>query len=95
LRALRKKNKSGAAFAKIWGVIIPADWDDKGNVMAIAISTRTEEEYRIKMDHNGEKLKAFLHREAEVSGFLRREKNKMVLVIEHFHISKPKYNGVI
>ena len=95
LRSLSKKNRPRASLAKIRGLIIPADWDDEGNVKGIAISTRKEEEFRIDMSHKGKELMAYLQREAEVHGFLREEKNKIFLKVEHFQIKEPEFSGVI
>ena len=92
---MRKKNVSKASLAKIRGLIIPADWDEEGNVKGIAISTRKEEEYRIDMSQKGKELMAYLQREAEVRGFLREEKNKIFLKVEHFRIKEPESSGAI
>ena len=95
LRTTSKKNRPALSLAKIRGLIIPAEWDDEGNVKGIAISTRQEEEYRIDMSHKGKELMAYLQREAEVRGFLREEENRIFLEVEHFRIKEPEPNGVI
>lgn len=60
------KNKND--FVTLKGIIIPADWDTKGNVLAIAISTHGEEEYLICNDDNGKKLYNFIQSLVKVRG---------------------------
>ena len=50
------------------GIIIPAKWDTKGNVVAIAISTHGEEEYSICNDSLGRTLFRLLHELVQVTG---------------------------
>ena len=65
----------------IKGIVIPVDWDEKGNVVAIALSTNDEEEYQIEDKGKGGELKRLLREEIEINGFLSYEKNiKMIRV---------------
>jgi hypothetical protein len=50
------------------GIIIPAKWDAKGNVVAVAISTHGEEEYLICNDSLGRTLFGFIHELVQVKG---------------------------
>lgn len=38
------------------GILIPVDWDEKGNVLAAAISGLDEQEYLIEQDEEGKEL---------------------------------------
>jgi hypothetical protein len=60
------KNKNGLVTLK--GIIIPVDWDNKGNASAIAISTHGEQEYIICKDKKGKKLFNFVHDSVQVRG---------------------------
>jgi hypothetical protein len=71
----------------IKGLIIPVDWDEKGNVTATAISTHLEEEYLVDDNARGEELIAFLRQRAKVSGFIiEKAKGKKVITVKHYEI---------
>ncbi len=53
---------------KLRGVIIPVDWDEKGAVKAIGISTHDEEEYLISNDPKGKDLLSYLQNPVEITG---------------------------
>jgi hypothetical protein len=63
----RKKNHG---LYKIQGLIIPAAWDKKGNVLAVAVSTFDEEEYFVEKGGKGDELLGLLRKEMEVSGIV-------------------------
>ena len=69
MEAFPIKNKNGLVTLK--GIIIPVDWDNEGNVIAIAISTHGEEEYLICNDNNGKKLFNFIQNLVKVSGKIK------------------------
>jgi len=71
----------------IKGLIIPVDWDKKGNVTATAISTHLEEEYLVDDNARGEELIAFLRQRAKVSGFIiEKAKGKKVITVKHYEV---------
>jgi hypothetical protein len=53
---------------KIRGLVIPAAWDEMGNVLSVAVSTFDEEEYLVGKDEKGDQLLGLLRKEVEVSG---------------------------
>jgi len=64
------------------GVIIPVDWDQKGKVVATAISTHNEEEYLIIDKADPERVNLLINEEVEITGWVKkRGKKKMVEVI--------------
>ena len=68
----------------IRGIVIPVDWDEEGNIVAIAVSTHDEEEYLICGQDKGEELRAHIREEVEISGVLRKEKgNKTIIVTDY------------
>jgi len=79
-----EKRKAGKNLVIIRGIVIPADWDERGNVVAIAVSTYDEVEYLIENDEKGKELKAFIREEVEVSGTLREEKNRLIMKIKGY-----------
>jgi hypothetical protein len=64
------------------GVIIPADWDAAGNVVAAALSARDEAEYRIEKSEMGNALLDLIHKEVEVQGEVSEaERGKSIKVV--------------
>ena len=83
-----EKGKAGNNLVIIRGIIIPADWDEKGNVVAVAVSTYDEVEYLIENNEKGKELKAFIREEVEASGILKKEKNRLIMTIKEYRL-KP------
>jgi hypothetical protein len=50
------------------GILIPADWDDAGNVLAVAVSAPGEKQYIVEQDSLGKELKKLMRQEVEVIG---------------------------
>ena len=67
----------------IRGIVIPVDWDEKGKVIAAAISTHDEDEYLIERIYKGQELLDLLRREVEVRGLVREKENKKIRVQEY------------
>jgi len=83
-----EKRKAGNNLVTIRGILVPVDWDEKGNVFAIAISTYDEVEYLIESNEKEKELKAFIREELEVSGILKKEKNRLIMQIKKYRL-KP------
>jgi len=67
----------GDTLITIRGIVIPVDWDEKGSVVALAISTPDEDEYFIDRDHHkGKELLHFIQEDVEVSGVVREDEDK-------------------
>jgi len=74
----------GERLITIRGIVIPVDWDEKGKVVAAAISTHNEDEYLIDNDYKGEKLLHFVQEEVEVSGIARKNKDKKTITVKKY-----------
>ena len=72
----------------IEGLIIPANWDEKGNVVDLAIATSDEKEYLITDKDQVARLKPLLRQEVEIKGFFRTK--EMTKIISVKRLSKPK-----
>ena len=83
-----EKRKAGNNLITIRGIVIPADWDEKGNVVAVAVSTYDEVEYLIENHETEKELKALIREEVEVSGILREEKSRPIMKIKKYRL-KP------
>jgi hypothetical protein len=68
----------------IRGIIIPAGWDEKGNIIAIAVSTFDEDVYHIENDDRGSQLMPFIREEVEIKGTIRyKDGIKKIRVDKH------------
>ena len=84
-----EKRKAGNNLVTIRGIVIPADWDEKGNVVAVAISTYDEVEYLIENHEKEKELKAVIQEEVEVSGILKEGKNRLIITVKKYRL-KPR-----
>jgi len=66
------------------GIIVPAEWDNKGNAVAAAISTYNEDQILIETDEKGDELLACMRKGVELRGILRMEKNKKIITVSEF-----------
>jgi len=78
--------KEGGKVITIKGIVIPMDWDERGDVIAAAISTHGEEEYLFDCDKKGKELIDYLQHEVEVTGALRENNNKKTLTITTYDV---------
>ena len=76
-----------STLATVRGLVVPVDWDDKGNVTATAILTHLEEEYLVDQDAWGEALLAFLRQRVKVSGSVALKKDgKKVITVKKYEV---------
>ena len=81
------ENKDASTLTTLRGLVIPVDWDDKGNVTATAISTHLEEEYLVDQNAWGEALLAFLRQRVKVSGsIVLKEDGKKIITVKKYEV---------
>ena len=68
----------------IEGLIIPAGWDNKGNVVDLAIATRDETEYLITDNDRVAELKPLLRQEVEIRGILQTKEGRRIINVKRF-----------
>jgi hypothetical protein len=69
------------------GIVIPAEWNDREGVIAAALATADEKEYRISTTKKGKELLGALQREVEATGVLDRdEKGRNVITVRSYII---------
>ena len=73
-------------FVKIKGLVTPAGWDERGNVIALAISAFNEDEYLIEKNRKGDQLYTFIRKEVEVRGIVDESGGKKRIKIKEYHI---------
>jgi hypothetical protein len=83
--------KNGAANPRlkatmicVEGIIIPANWDNKGNVVDLVLAARDEEEYLIRDKEQVTRLKSFLRQEVKIKGILRTKEGKKIIKVKKF-----------
>ena len=64
------------------------DWDEKGKVVATAISTHTEEEYLIFNDYKGKELLHLIQEVVEISGVVREDEDKKIITVQKYILKK-------
>ena len=66
-------------MACIKGIVIPAAWDQEGNIISLAIATNDEQEYLIDTRQRITKLISLLRQEVVVNGSIQQTgKNKII-----------------
>ncbi len=66
------------------GILIPVNWDKKGNVVSVAIATDDESEYLVEDQAMAEKLKRLLRQVVHVSGVVEKEHGKNIIKIKQW-----------
>ena len=61
---------------KIQGLLIPADWNAEGEVLAIAIASFDENQFFVELNENSEELFKLIGQSVIVRGFIRIENGK-------------------
>ena len=92
-----KSRETNIPLTTIRGIVIPADWDEKGNVVAIAISTYDEDEYFINIEkrEKGKKLLALIREEVEVSGLVHENEDIKTITVKKYRLKKGFNQPVI
>ena len=84
---IRGEDSLAEGSITIRGLLVPVDWDERGNITETAVSTYFEEEYLIQRNDRGEALKPFLREKVKVVGLVRvDERGKKVLRVEEFEV---------
>ena len=79
-----RKEKLETPMIYIEGIIIPANWDNNGNVIDLAIATRDEEEYLITDKDQIARLKPLLRQEVEIEGITQIQEGKRIIKVKKF-----------
>lgn len=70
---------------KLVGIVIPADWNEHQEVIAAALATADEKEYRIAGNRKGKELLGFLQHQIEAAGVLEQdEKGRDAIVVRSY-----------
>jgi len=75
---------TGKEKVLVRGLVIPADWDDTGKVIAVHIATFNDDKYYVPDNQAGKELLNFIEHEVTVVGTLKAAGTKMCLTISDF-----------
>jgi hypothetical protein len=74
-----------AQSTTLTGIVIPVDWSDDQDVIAVALATADEKEYQIGGNRKGKELLSFLQHQLEVTGTLSKDdKGKPVITVRRY-----------
>ena len=74
----------------IEGIVIPTNWDEKGNAIVTALFTYHEDEYLIDQDKKGEELLTFIRKQVKVSGEVRKQGGKKIIKVNEYELKKEQ-----
>ena len=70
----------------IRGLVTPYEWDEKGNVIALTISTFDEEEYLIDEGTQGTPFPSLVRQIVEVIGSIRYDGDRKVIKVKKYSV---------
>lgn len=73
---------------RIRGIVIPVEWDEKGNILSVAISSRDEDEYFVSNRDKGQELRALSREEVEVFGVLTEEDDRKWITVKRYNLKR-------
>ena len=68
---------------RIRGILIPVEWDEKGNITRAAVMTADEGEYFVEENEQSKHLFPLMRQEVEVIGIVREEIGQKVITVEN------------
>jgi hypothetical protein len=79
-----KGHPEGKEGYLIRGILVPAAWDENGNIIRIALATEEEEHYLIDLSGRGRDVARLIREKVTVLGQIRQEGNKRILAVEDY-----------
>ena len=77
-------------FKTIQGIVIPAEWDDKGSVLTVFIMSKDEFSYRVENTASGRELFKFLQQEVMATGDIKQlGAGKFTIRIVDYQLPNP------
>jgi hypothetical protein len=71
----------------LMGIVLPADWNERHEVIATTLATADEKEFRIAGNKRGKELRDCLQRQIEATGLLERdEKGREMITVRSYII---------
>ena len=87
MEVLRTEGKVTTGLTTLRGLILPVEWDERGTIRSIAVSTNSEEEYLVDESPLADKLLAFMRLRVKVRGSVRENENgKKIISVEKYEV---------
>jgi hypothetical protein len=81
------EGKVTTGLTTLRGLILPVDWDERGNIRSIAVSTNFEEEYLVEENPLADELLAFTRQTVKVRGSVREDGNgQKIIRVEKYEV---------
>ena len=74
----------------ICGIVIPSAWNEKGEVISVAIATYNERKYLVEDNIKGRQLLSLLRKRVVVKGILARRNINNVIEVDSFEEDKSR-----
>ena len=79
---------------KLTGVVIPVDWDEDGNAMAVALSTAAENVILRAARVLQKDLLGIIQKEVEISGILYTNGSNRTISVDKYIFKNPEENRI-
>ena len=87
VEVLTTEGKVTTGLTTLRGLILPVEWDERGTIRSIAVSTNSEEEYLVDESPLADELLAFLRLRVKVRGSVREKENgKKFITVEKYEV---------
>jgi len=77
----------------IRGILIPTAWNERGDVVAVAIATYNEEKYLVSNDEMVPNLLSLLRKRVVVNGIVNRQNSDRIVDIKDIKVDTFKAKG--
>lgn len=85
----KKRKGIGDEPTTVRGIVIPVDWDEEGNALAVIISSLDEQEYLIQQDAKGKELLRLMRQEIEAMGVVKEgSKGRKTIKVKSYGLWK-------
>lgn len=81
-----RKGNTADKLITIRGLIMPAGWDEEGNINAVAISTFEEDQYLVHNDEKGEQLLPLIRQEVKITGELGQKGGRKTIKLMNYSL---------
>ena len=78
------------ATTTIHGIVIPVAWNEKGEVISVAIATYNEDKYLVEDNIKGRQLLSLIRKRVVVKGILTRRNANNVIEVDSFQEDKSR-----
>jgi hypothetical protein len=81
-----KRSNPNQEFITVRGLLVPAGWDEQGNVVSVAVSTFDEDEYLLESDAK-EELVRLIRKRVVITGVPRSLSGKKCLSVKSYDLT--------